>query len=341
MQMKCEYCGSMIPGTADVCPHCGAANKNMQRAVSDQPQTIEQLKQWYIDRKLPPEETTRFFIGRNYTKPKAFGIYRADNGNFVVYKNKADGSRAIRYEGTDEAYAVNELYQKLKSEILNQKARNISSGHYAKSKAQRGKPAQSASGLGMAALYVIGFITIVALIEAFPVVKYLFLSLLIGGGALFAIVVIKWIIEGNGSKGKRPSQKSRRWNAKYDKYIWIAIYVILVAGIFVIVKKYNHVSYYRYEDDIYCKYHGQYYYYDDYYDDYWPLYDDVIIYNLDTYSDVYEWEDSSSWSDTYTDFLDSDYYDDHFSSSSDSGSDYDWDSGSSWDSGGSDWDSDW
>lgn len=43
---------------------------------------------------------------------------------FVVYKNKDDGQRALRYRGTDEAYAVNELYLKLKDEILNQKAHN-------------------------------------------------------------------------------------------------------------------------------------------------------------------------------------------------------------------------
>ena len=35
----------------------------------------------------------------------------------MVYKNKADGSRAVRYSGPDEAYAVRELYLKLKSEV--------------------------------------------------------------------------------------------------------------------------------------------------------------------------------------------------------------------------------
>ena len=33
----------------------------------------------------------------------------------------ASGERAIRYQGVDEAYAVNELYQRLKSEIADQK----------------------------------------------------------------------------------------------------------------------------------------------------------------------------------------------------------------------------
>lgn len=66
---------------------------------------------------------TRFFIGEDYKEPKAFGIYQ-DGNRFIVYKNKADGSRAIRYDGLDEAYAVNEIYLKLKEEIANQKARN-------------------------------------------------------------------------------------------------------------------------------------------------------------------------------------------------------------------------
>ena len=54
---------------------------------------------------MPPEETTRFFIGKNTKEPKAFGIYE-ENGIFVVYKNKANGQRAIRYQGTDEAYVL-------------------------------------------------------------------------------------------------------------------------------------------------------------------------------------------------------------------------------------------
>lgn len=84
--------------------------------------TIEELKQWYIDAHLPPENITRFFIGKNCKEKKAFGIYKDTNtGHFVVYKNKANGVRAIRYEGFDEAFAVNELYLRLKQEIANQK----------------------------------------------------------------------------------------------------------------------------------------------------------------------------------------------------------------------------
>ena len=123
-KVQCEYCGHFINDTEDTCPKCGAANINHQRTASDTPQTIEQLQSWYRARNLPPEHVTRFFIGKDIKEPRAFGIYE-NAGEFIVYKNKSDGSRAIRYQGTDEAYAVNELYLRLKEEILKQKSMNI------------------------------------------------------------------------------------------------------------------------------------------------------------------------------------------------------------------------
>ena len=126
MKVRCEYCGSNYEDTLSHCPNCGAASQ-VKKTTVGAPRTIEELKQWYNDRHLPPPETTRFFIGINYTKPKAFGIYKDTSGEFIVYKNKADGTRAIRYQGTDEEYAVNELWQRLKDEIVNQKNRNRNS----------------------------------------------------------------------------------------------------------------------------------------------------------------------------------------------------------------------
>lgn len=65
-----------------------------------EPKTIEELKQWYVVHNLPDETITRFFIGKNYQEPKAFGIYQElVTGDFVVYKNKADETRAVRYQG--------------------------------------------------------------------------------------------------------------------------------------------------------------------------------------------------------------------------------------------------
>ncbi len=127
MKIKCDYCGNTYEDTAKQCPGCGAPNPSHQNTSN--PKTIEELKKWYSDRNLPAPEVTRFFIGVDYKEPKAFGIFKDANGDFVVYKNKADGSRAIRYRGKDEEYAVNELLQRLKDEIVHQKNLNSNSGN--------------------------------------------------------------------------------------------------------------------------------------------------------------------------------------------------------------------
>ena len=125
MQVRCDYCGKYINDTDNFCTNCGAPNMYKRVHVTGIPSTIEEFQAWYAQKNLPPSEVTRYFIGKNLSEPKVFGIYKDENtGNFVVYKNKADGTRSIRYEGKDEAFAVNELYQRLLSEIANQKARN-------------------------------------------------------------------------------------------------------------------------------------------------------------------------------------------------------------------------
>lgn len=83
---------------------------------NQRPKTIEELKAFCAERGMPLEKM-RFFIGEDYREARAFGIYRDEDGHYVVYKNKSDGSRSIRYQGPDEAYAVKELYEKLKSEV--------------------------------------------------------------------------------------------------------------------------------------------------------------------------------------------------------------------------------
>ena len=127
MKVKCNYCGALIEETSETCPKCGAPLSGSHRTAKEQPKTIAELQEWYVAHHLPPEEITRFFIDKNITEPKAFGIYRDDNGDFVVYKNKSTGERAIRYKGADEQYAVNELYQRLKAEIADQKGNRPSS----------------------------------------------------------------------------------------------------------------------------------------------------------------------------------------------------------------------
>ena len=75
-----------------------------------------------------PLEKMRFFIGEDYKGARAFGIFQDGNGDFVVYKNKDNGQRAVRYQGKDEAYAVNEIYQKLKAEVLDRRNVKVTPG---------------------------------------------------------------------------------------------------------------------------------------------------------------------------------------------------------------------
>lgn len=115
---KCEYCGGVILSSDKTCPSCGAPNLlyvEDAASVVLTPHTIKELAEYCAERNMPLYRM-RFFIGENYKEPKAFGIYQNDAGEFVVYKNKADGSRSIRYQGRDEEYAVQELYLKLLDE---------------------------------------------------------------------------------------------------------------------------------------------------------------------------------------------------------------------------------
>ncbi len=115
---KCEYCGGVIFSSDKTCPTCGAANLLYVEDASSvvlTPHTMKELAEYCAERNMPLHRM-RFFIGENYQKPKAFGIYQNSAGEFVVYKNKADGSRSIRYRGYDEEYAVKELYLKLLDE---------------------------------------------------------------------------------------------------------------------------------------------------------------------------------------------------------------------------------
>lgn len=135
MAHNCEFCGQSIGDNLEKCPNCGANNAHYQRAAIKQPKTIEELKLWYEQNNLPPEDVTRFFIGKNYTSPKAYGIFKDPVTNkFIVYKNKESGERAVRYEGDDEAYAVNEIFQKLREVISVQKGMNAVDKNHGKKK---------------------------------------------------------------------------------------------------------------------------------------------------------------------------------------------------------------
>ena len=104
----------------------------------------------------------------------------------------------------------------------------------------------------------------------------------------------------------------------------------------------RHDGYYSFKNAYYYVQGRDIYYYDDYGWSYYDSYD-----NFSDYADYTYISDEYIESEPYSDFSESFYYDDGWSSSSSSSdyssydNDYDWDSGSDWDSGGSDWDSDW
>ena len=122
MDIKCEYCDGFFDDQRENCPHCGATNKHIRRVSDQNPRTIDELKKYVADHNVPVQQM-HFHIGEDYKGPKAFGIYR-DGEQVIVYKNKSDRSRAIRYAGKDEAYAVNEIYQKMRSEYAGHKQVN-------------------------------------------------------------------------------------------------------------------------------------------------------------------------------------------------------------------------
>ena len=139
MTDRCPHCGAMIMATEKFCAQCGQPLYGAQSAwqPGTTPATISQLSACCTYHGMPLEKM-RFFIGQDYRQPRAFGIYQ-DGDQFIVYKNKDDGSRAVRYHGPDEAYAVNELYTKLLDECHK---RNIWPGGKPQEQVEREKKAR-------------------------------------------------------------------------------------------------------------------------------------------------------------------------------------------------------
>ena len=138
MKDRCPACGALVLPEERYCARCGAklqfgagqdeadaapveaAYEPEPEAAEEAvwrggvPRTIGELK-GFCEANGMPLERMRFFIGEDCREPRAFGIYR-DGEDVVVYKNKSDGSRAVRYHGPDEAHGVKELYDKLLDE---------------------------------------------------------------------------------------------------------------------------------------------------------------------------------------------------------------------------------
>ena len=304
MRVRCEYCREYYDDNLEGCPHCGAKNNFVHQTNAETPETIEQFKAWFEQHGYTSEKT-RFFIGEDYREPKAFGIYKdPDNGDFVVYKNKADGTRAIRYQGIDEAYAVNELFTRFNDEVLNQK------NNYVNQKAERIRQGDVGTApkkkTGCLPLKII--LISLAIFIAIPVSIILFADHLEPNSGYYENEGRQYYhINGSGGYNKwyEWDDNTSSWNyvdsddegVEDIKDNWID---------YSVDQPYN-VS--NFEDT-------------DYYSD-WDSYEDSY-YDSSSSSSSYDDDDDDSWGS----------YDD------DDSWDSDWDS-SDWDSGSSDWDSDW
>lgn len=176
---KCEFCGSIITSNDSKCPNCAAANPlyvvDTKKIITD-PKTIEELKEYCAERGMPLQRM-RFFIGVDYKEPKAFGIFKDEKGVVTVYKNKADGTRAVRYQGADEARGVTELYLKLLEEchsrgIYPDGGRDVANEARAKYKAESKRNARRAKFDGFRKNFIIfGAIAVCVLLMVFGFVS--------------------------------------------------------------------------------------------------------------------------------------------------------------------------
>ncbi len=318
MEKICDYCGVKYDDGLSVCPSCGAPN-NFVRHGDGVPRTIEELKQWYKDANLPPEETTRFFIGRNYTERCAFGIYKDENtGDFIVYKNKDTGVRAIRYQGKDEAYAVNELYLRLKEEITNQKA--YQGMQFGGSPNRRDRVASTPFPVKIVILI---FVTI--FIVALP--RGINPN---GHWGIYQVATFLLLVKGLFSKKgtSKVFNASARLTGMVFSALCTVLCITLVVGLVIGARKANN-GYYTIDDKHYYKRFESWYEYEN---DDWHSTDKPVVDNGSTLDSYY----TGSSYDSSADYSNFKYSDAGSWSSSDS-----WDSSSSWDSGSTDFSSDW
>lgn len=93
--------------------------------MSYKPKTMKELEDEFNAIQVP-QEVTRFCINEDKKEPKWFGIFQNDDGDFIVYKNKADGSRFVRYKGKNEEEAVGIYYDKFVDEVnLRRRKRSV------------------------------------------------------------------------------------------------------------------------------------------------------------------------------------------------------------------------
>lgn len=130
----CGSCKVKYSNKLNNCPNCGARNPSRipVEAPSEHsfqmPKTLRELELLLEENRLSPNDI-RLHIREDYPGPLCCGIFQDAEGNFVVYKNRIDGSRVVRYQGPDEAYAVSELLQKALDRVEVRRALHVPLPH--------------------------------------------------------------------------------------------------------------------------------------------------------------------------------------------------------------------
>ncbi|MBR5342436.1 MAG: zinc ribbon domain-containing protein [Oscillospiraceae bacterium] len=162
MERTCSFCGLNIPDGAEVCPNCGAPVAESEAGLPrrEGPRSLDELKEYCREHRLSPEKIL-FSIGEDSDEPRVNGIFREPGGDYVVFRNKSDGTRLERYRGPDEEEAVQVLYPRLRDELARRR-----SADYAASRSA-GPVRRRAGCLSRSMLIVIILIIILSLVFTF------------------------------------------------------------------------------------------------------------------------------------------------------------------------------
>ncbi len=129
MERSCIFCGLSLSEGDEVCPNCGtpvsrgAEEAPVSRAEphTGEPRSLEELRSYCRAHRLSAE-TLRFSIGKDSAEPRVTGLFREPSGDFVVFRNKGDGSRLELYRGRDEASAVRVFFPRLQDALARQRS---------------------------------------------------------------------------------------------------------------------------------------------------------------------------------------------------------------------------
>lgn len=250
-----------------------------------------------------PLDTIRFALGEDKGhEPRWFYIYQDRfTGQWVVAKNKNDGSTAERYRGFDEAEACQILFDKMQEEFNKRQYASGSGSGENKYSSQTKKKRKSRANA--------------------TIIFDKFLIALVIVGSIY--ILAEGYFDRQAAK-RRPGQGYYVFQVNYDDgSLWDDLYYYLDG------------DWYYYDDEYNDWYpDSDFDYDDDYVRDY---YVGSGYSSLDGYyeGDAWDFDDTSYYQNYVEESYNNDNYDDDDDDSWDS---YDWDD---WDSNDSDWDSDW